>query len=279
MSFANRSFPMFRSVAPGLLGNSSTGRAQEEQSLFPTMTEDGKDIRMITFKPLNPALGLWVQLASSIAMTVTGLAFAYYGCYRGVECFGYFILLYLRAVFWVISYIVHRYVRSKHNLLKLLGYHTFLLSTHQWKKAPLQIVSVSNILILTIHTILLETLGARYFIECSAKGFSTTLAISVFCLIECLILCFVHGSYYVKVHIFNAVQNLPDALDNADFRRTGQTAISPEEFINHQFTMITKLMEENRHLRDKIREACAPVNLINSESTHLSMVEQSFIGM
>lgn len=253
-------------------------RPEDQQTLFPTMNGD---IETVGFERVGTTHASWVQLIFSMILTMTGFIFAYHGCYSGNECPGYYMLLYLRALFWVTTYIIHLYMKSKHNRLKLLGYHKFLRITHRQKKAPLQLVSLSNLLILTIHTIVLECYGTNFVNDCYVKGLSLTLFLSIWCLVECMILTYIHITYFVKVRVFNTMRSPPDALtgsSSAEIRRNAHHRVSAEELINQQFLMIVKMMDDNRHLQDKIREVRAAAHLINSESTHLSLAEQSLIG-
>ncbi|XP_055586601.1 uncharacterized protein LOC129739201 isoform X2 [Uranotaenia lowii] len=139
-------------------------------------------------------------------------------------------------------------------------------------------------------TAALEIFGPEIFLDCNAKGLSTTLAITVLSALEFLLLLLVHVTYIVKVCVFNALQQPPDALvaqtDNGPAGGRCPTIINnqeqplgPEEFITQQFLMIAKRMDDNRHLQDKIREYRSTAPMINSESTHLSMANQSLIEL
>ncbi|XP_062554685.1 uncharacterized protein LOC134219830 [Armigeres subalbatus] len=253
-------------------------RSEEQRTLFPTMTGD---IETVGFERIGTTHASWTQLIFSMVLTMTGFIFAYHGCYSGNECPGYYIILYVRALFWVTTYFIHLYMKCKHNRLKLLGYHKFLRITHRQKKAPLQLVSLSNLLILAIHTIVMDVYGANFINDCYIKGLSLTFFLSVWCLVECMILTYIHVTYFVKVRVFNTLRSPPDALacsSSSEVRRNANHRVSAEELINQQFLMIVKMMDDNRHLQDKIREVRAAAHLINSESTHLSLAEQSMIG-
>ncbi|KXJ82777.1 hypothetical protein RP20_CCG011210 [Aedes albopictus] len=252
-------------------------RLEEQQTLFGSTSGD---IETVGFERIGTTHASWIQLIFSMVLTMTGFIFAYHGCYSGNECPGYYMLLYLRALFWVATYVIHLYMKNKHNRLKLLGYHKFLRITHRQKKAPLQLVSLSNLLILTIHTVVLEFYGTNFINDCYVKGLSLTLFLSIWCLVECMILTYIHITYFVKVRVFNTMRSPPDALTNssAEIRRNAHHRVSAEELINQQFLMIVKMMDDNRHLQDKIREVRAAAHLINSESTHLSLAEQSLLG-
>ncbi|XP_053698604.1 uncharacterized protein LOC128745556 [Sabethes cyaneus] len=282
MSFVNRnfiSFFMFRTTTVGSVSEAGAGGNRIEQSLFPTMNDDGKDISLISFESLNTVWASWLQLTISVALTITGLIYAFRQCYASDdECYAYYTMLHLRAFFWFLIYIIHLFVKSRHNRLKILGYHEFLQQTHRHKKAPLKFVSLCNLLVLTLHTLLLQVLGANFFIDCKIYGFSATVAISIFCAIECVVLMVLHITYSAKVHVFNIIQSPPDALLNPDHSNGGISSMNPEEFISQQFLLIVKLFDDNRHLQDKIREFRSMAHLINSESTHLSLAEESFIG-
>ncbi|XP_055586599.1 uncharacterized protein LOC129739201 isoform X1 [Uranotaenia lowii] len=291
MSFAK--MIAYRSSMPlgsvGCEGVSTTQRLLDEQSLFPTIAGD-RDISKINFQQIKTVQGFWVQLVASLSLTLTGLFFSFYGCFSGRYCSGYYTMLQLRAALWIITYIVHQFIKSRHNRLKLLGYHEFLHSTYRYKRAPLQLVSLFNMLTLTAHSAALEIFGPEIFLDCNAKGLSTTLAITVLSALEFLLLLLVHVTYIVKVCVFNALQQPPDALvaqtDNGPAGGRCPTIINnqeqplgPEEFITQQFLMIAKRMDDNRHLQDKIREYRSTAPMINSESTHLSMANQSLIEL
>lgn len=267
-----RSFMPF-SVRSGT--GSVSGQPVEEQTLF----SSSDPITVIGFEPLYTIPAQWLQVVPSLLVTLLAASLAYYGCHTERECLGYFAVLYLRAILWVFIYVGHLFLKARHNRLKLLGYHNFLSLAHRHKKAPLQIVSFVNLLILAIHTILLQTLGSKFFLDCSTKDFSATLMLSIFCFVECVALCLVHTSYYAMVCVFNAMRKMPDALLTSEYRRTDPAnEMSPDEFINYQFTMINNMAEENRRLRDKIQRARANYEVLNSESTQLSIAEQSLGG-
>ncbi|EAT34473.1 AAEL013295-PA [Aedes aegypti] len=277
---AIRSNPVASSSRAGSC-SSTSGRQQHHQRFEDHHTMFGTtigDIETVGFERIGTTHASWIQLIFSMILTMTGFIFAYHGCYSGNECPGYYMVLYLRALFWLATYVIHLYMKSKHNRLKLLGYHKFLRITHRQKKAPLQLVSLSNLLILTIHTIILELYGTNFINDCYVKGLSLTLFLSIWCLVECMILTYIHVTYFVKVRVFNTMRSPPDALTSAEIRRNAHHRVSAEELINQQFLMIVKMMDDNRHLQDKIREVRAAAHLINSESTHLSMAEQSLLG-
>ncbi|XP_055551336.1 uncharacterized protein LOC129733833 [Wyeomyia smithii] len=283
MSFANRnflSFFMFRLTTAGSLTEAGTGPNRiEQQSLFPTMNDDGKDISVICFERLATVWASWVQLTASMILTVTGLIYAFHRCYGSDnECAAYYTMLHLRAFFWFLIYIIHLYVKSRHNRLKILGYHEFLQQTHHHKKAALKLVSLVNLFVLTLHTALLQVLGVDFFKDCKISGFSATVFINVVCAAECILLMFLHVTYSVEVDVFNTIQSPPDALLDQDQPGGGVRSMNPDEFIGQQFLLIVKLLDDNRHLQDKIREFRSMAHLINSESTHLSLAEQSLIG-
>lgn len=257
-----------QSVAGGVLGG-------DQQSLRSASLIGEEDIPRIRFEPLKTSCLVWVQMVISLVLTGTGLVYGYYGCFINDECNGYYIMLLGRAGLWIGTYFVHLFVKKSHNRLKILGYHRFLRWTHRNKKLPLQLVTFGNLLILTMHTIFLEFFGARFFIDCHIRRFPMILALSIICVLECIFLILTHFAYLVKVNVFNAQRCPPDAMFAGEHRRN---SMSPEDFLGQQFLLLAKLMDENRHLLDKIREVRSTADIINSESTHLSQVEQSMIG-
>ncbi|XP_058457182.1 uncharacterized protein LOC131434443 [Malaya genurostris] len=282
MSFTSRnlvSFFLFRSTTASSLSGTGGPRGQEEQSLFPTMTDDDKDIPVIGFEQIHTITAWWLQLIASVILTIIGLVYAYPDYFgQNDGCAGYYTMLHLRAVFWLLVYLIHLFVKSRHNRLKVLGYHNFLQETYRYKKAPLKIVSFCNLLILSLHTVLLELFGPSYFLTCSLGNFSASLLICIVCAVESVFLILLHISYSVKIRVFNIIQRPPDALLDPDHPQGGQSSMNPDEFVSQQFLLIVKLFDENRHLQDKIREIRSTAHLINSESTHLSLAEQSLIG-
>ncbi|XP_039445815.1 uncharacterized protein LOC120425373 [Culex pipiens pallens] len=282
MSFLSRSFmpPFF--LFRGESSYSAMGSRQQQQSaggdqqsLRSSSLIGEEDIPRIRFEPLNTSLVVWIQMVCSLVLTGTGLVYGYYGCFINDGCNGYYIMLLGRAGLWMATYCVHLYVKKSHNRLKILGYHRFLRWTHRNKKLPLQLVSFCNLIILTMHTIFLEYFGAHFFIDCHIKRFPMILALSIICVLECIFLILTHFAYLVKVNVFNSQRYPPDAMLTGENRRN---SMAPEEFLSQQFLLVVKLMDENRHILDKIREARSTAEVINSESTHLSQVEQSMIG-
>jgi hypothetical protein len=66
------------------------------------------------------------------------------------RCEAYFIMLYLRAAFWILTVIFDNAVRRHHIKLKLNGYHEFYRSISLHKKIPLHIVSLWNCALLAL---------------------------------------------------------------------------------------------------------------------------------
>ncbi|XP_055587442.1 uncharacterized protein LOC129739914 [Uranotaenia lowii] len=209
----------------------------------------------IHFKPLKTIPIVCVLMATSLGMTQAGLLLERIGLSQSNSCNGYYGMLYIRSIFWVMVYFGHWMLKLQHKRLKTDGYASFLKKTHSYNHTPLQIVSYCNVIILTVHTILLQIFRDELFDDCSVDGFSLFVAVNMICLLECAVLTPIFLAYIVQVQIFNNLQLPPDVMipvDDQIVLHRGSFEIDPRELLRRQQEKLKQREEDNRKLREQI---------------------------
>lgn len=129
-------------------------------------------------------------------------------------------MLYLRAAFWLITYVssfqsfrkdqsltstsifqlFDRFVKRRHEKLRLDGYHDFHRATAQHRSVPLQIVSLWNTFLLAIQTLIQHYYGDSFAEKCAMVGLlSPIVYITLFSSLETMVFGIVHGLYIGKL--------------------------------------------------------------------------------
>lgn len=219
------------------------------------------------FRPLRtvPAFSIHLLVSSCISLTGIILAATWEDSRR---CEAYFIMLYLRAAFWIFTYLFDHIVKSHHEKLRLNGYHDFHRATEQHKAIPLQIVSLWNTFLLAIQTLIQHYYGDAFGEKCVAVGLlSPIIYISAFSGLETIVLCIVNGSYIATVRRFNRTASPPDALqDNRGFSGGSlgltQRGLSTAELLEKQADLIKYLKDHNLKLNQKIMQMNAQVRTV-----------------
>lgn len=197
------------------------------------------------------------------------------------RCEAYFIMLYCRGIFWIITF-VNRFdliltlthlvdsilffsfkifdyiVRYHHEQLRLNGYHDFHRATQTQKSIPLTIVSLWNSTILAVSAGLQHYYGEGFFGKCIGTYFSPIIYITAFNIAETLIFFIVHGSYISLVVKFNQAQMPPDALQGIN-TVTGslglmQRGADMTELLEKQADLIVYLRDHNAKLNQKLMQ-------------------------
>uniref|UniRef100_A0A182LY53 Transmembrane protein 192 n=1 Tax=Anopheles culicifacies TaxID=139723 RepID=A0A182LY53_9DIPT len=280
---------LFKSFA---IGSSSTaGRnAGPNQSLFHS-TSNTEPEDSIRFDKLQTVPSACIQLFVTLALTIISVIYTLQQCDTTTVCLYYYMLLYLRGIYWAIVYLIHLYTKSRHLYLNRCGYHTFATKVHRHKKSSLQLVTLSNSILLLVHTALGHGFGETFMQRCFVDGFSSVVFVASFTLLETMIIVPVQLSYIVHVRVFNHTRPMPDAHQNANdlslricpteeysVNDSFKSITDPKEFILLQSVLISKLKEENNQLRSRIQEARHLVELVPNQSLDYSLAEQSIVG-
>lgn len=209
------------------------------------------------FQCLNTIPLAGIHLLMSLSIFGVG---AYFELYWTVDldCRVYYLLLYIRCAYWCCTYVIDALVTRRHRELRRQGYHDFY--RHKiltYKNAPLGIVTLWNMIILFVQTVMEHNYGAEFAAHCQQVVWSPTTYVCLFCGVETIVLMFVHGTYIMNVWHFNRVTGLPDALRDLEQPFIGSLGISVEngkvrDLLEKQADLIYYLKEQNVHLNRKL---------------------------
>lgn len=280
---------LFKSFAIGST-SAATRNAGPNQSLFHS-TSNTEPEDSIRFDKLQTVPSACIQLFVTLALTIISIIYTLQQCDTTTVCLYYYMLLYLRGVYWAIVYLIHLYTKSRHLSLNRCGHHYFAEKVHRHKKSCLQLVTVANTILLAVHTAMGHGFGETFMQRCFVDGFSSVVFVASFTLLETIIIVPVQLCYIVKVQVFNHTRPLPDAQQNANdlslrvcptddysVNDSFKSITDPKEFVLMQSSMISKLKEENSQLRSRIQEARNMVELVPNQSLNYSLAEQSVVG-
>ncbi|CRL01522.1 CLUMA_CG014392, isoform A [Clunio marinus] len=174
------------------------------------------------------------------------------------RCEAYFIMLYVRAGFWIITWVFDYIVKYHHDQLRLNGYHDFYRATKTHKSVPLTIVSLWNTALLTVAAGIHHYYGDNFFIKCMESFLSPVVYVTAFTVAETFVLFAVHGTYIYRVHKFNTSQMPPDALQgiNTVLGSVGlmQRGADITELLEKQADLINYLRDHNMKLNQKLMQ-------------------------
>ncbi|XP_034660444.1 transmembrane protein 192 [Drosophila subobscura] len=202
-----------------------------------------------------PAFSIHLLISSVISCVGIGLA-ALWPAER--RCDAYFIMLYLRATFWVITYLFDHFVKIQHDNLRLSGYHDFHRETNMQKGIPLQVVSLWNSMLLAVQAMIHHCYGESFWEHCAAGWLSPVSYVTAFTVAENVVLAISHGCYIDKVRKFNKANLAPDVLRGTDqvggslglMQPGGDTA----ELLEKQADLIAYLRDHSHKLNLKLHQ-------------------------
>lgn len=138
-----------------------------------------------------------IHLLISTLISCVGILLA--SCWpNDKRCTAYFIMLYLRGAFWFVTFIIDHLAKHRHEQLRLNGYHDFHKATNVHKGIPFYVVSLWNSAILTIQALMQQYYGANFGEACIESFFSPVIYITMFNIVENIVLAGVNGSYICK---------------------------------------------------------------------------------
>jgi TMEM192 family len=117
----------------------------DDEMLDPVLADSGQN----RSKKLKTIPLFSFHLLVSTAISVVGIILAA-TWKQSQRCEAYFIMLYLRAAFWVVTFLFDHFVQSRHKQLRLQGYHQFHRTMENHRRMPLAVVSLWNCALLTI---------------------------------------------------------------------------------------------------------------------------------
>lgn len=241
----------------------TSGRMEDGQ-LDPILaTEDDDGFRKLK---TVPAFSFHLLISTCISLTGVILAATWADSRR---CEAYFIMLYMRAAFWLITFLIDYYVKRHHDKLRLDGYHDFHRATTGHRAVPLQIVSLWNTFLLAVQALIQHYYGDAFAEKCVVVGFlSPIVYITMFCSLETFVLALVNGSYIGKVVRFNRAAAPPDALQGSRGHSSvgslglTQRGLSTTELLDKQADLINYLKDHNLKLNQKIMQMNAAVRTV-----------------
>jgi len=240
----------------------------DDQFLEPILAEDEQN-----FKPLRTVFPFSIHLFVSSTISLAGIILA--TCWKDDKrCEAYFIMLYLRAAFWLFTFIFDHIIKHHHEKLRLNGYHDFYRATSMHKGIPLYIVSLWNTCIMAIQTLMQHYYGPSFGFHCVQVMFSPIVYISLFSSVETILLLAVHGTYINKVVHFNRLQPAPDAMTCGGSHSIGvgsvgltQRGADVAELLEKQADLINYLKDHNDKLNEKVMLLNVEVKFLRDHTT------------
>lgn len=174
------------------------------------------------------------------------------------NCFAFFIMVYTRCAFWIITCILDVIITRRHNALRRHGYHEFYRSQIAvYRDVPLIIVTLWNMVLFFMVTILLQTNGTEFLMHCITPVQSPGSYVCIFSGLETMLLICVHGVYIMKVSHFNNMHSLPDALRDVEQPFIGYLGVSVDnskvaDLLEKQADLIYYLKQQNTNLQQKL---------------------------
>uniref|UniRef100_A0A1B0CMU3 Transmembrane protein 192 n=1 Tax=Lutzomyia longipalpis TaxID=7200 RepID=A0A1B0CMU3_LUTLO len=168
---------------------------RETMDLEPVLGEEnGND----NFRPLKtiPVFSFHLLVSALISIVGVGMAVVFPDNKR---CEAYFLMLYLRVIFWFITLLFDHVIKYHHDKLRMNGFHDFHRATGVHKSVPLYLVSLWNTAIMAIQALMQHYYGDDFGEHCIQSFFSPIVYVSVFTAVECGILAIIHGTYIARL--------------------------------------------------------------------------------
>lgn len=225
------------------------------ESLF--TSNDTTENKRNYFEKLNTIALTGIHLLLSLTIFGAG-AFFELKWTTDFDCTVYYYILYVRCAFWLVTFVIDSMITRRHNNIRRSGYHDFYrYKILNYKNAPLNIVTLWNMIIFLIQTIMQQNYGADFSVHCKKTIWSPITYICLFCGIESILLMIVHGTYIMRVWHFNQLTNLPDALRDVEQPFFGTLGMTIEknkdaDLLEKQADLIYYLKEQNNHLNQKL---------------------------
>lgn len=217
-------------------------------------------------KPLKTIPAFSIHLLISTAISFLGVMLAA-SSPPEKRCQAYFTMLYMRAAFWVITYLFDHFVKHQHEELRMNGYHDFHRATAMHKGLPLHVVSLWNTAILAVQALMQHYYSDKFTEHCMEGVLSPITYITAFNIAESIVLGCINGSYIVRVRKFNRSGQPPDALVGSSSAEGSlgllQPPNNPAELIEKQADLINFLKDHNLRLNQKLMQLSSQVRTVN----------------
>ncbi|XP_049791138.1 transmembrane protein 192 [Schistocerca nitens] len=257
------------STSGGIFFNDNSVSEDDAQLLQPAAGSNRRD----NFAPLNTILLSAFHLSVAVGVFLVSVVLSAVNDASNRQCLSYFIVLYLHALFWCISWILHHLLKKKHDSLKIYGYLDFYKETEDQFRLPHHVVSAWSVLLLVVDS-LLHQLYPDMAAHCESGGLVRPIVYLVVLLsLETIVLVICIGSYIRKVYKFNKKCPLPDAQRDEWLlqRETeGQRSASEvgyrihsdhlQDLLERQADVITHLREHNARLSRKVMALSSRAN-------------------
>ncbi|XP_067639772.1 transmembrane protein 192 isoform X2 [Eurosta solidaginis] len=219
-----------------------------------------------SFKPLRTVPVFSIHLFISTVISFVGILLAYTWPVDK-RCEAYFIMLYLRAAFWVITFLFDHLIKKHHDDLRMNGYHEFHRATSMQKGIPLNVVSLWNSMLLAVQAGIHHYYGVDFWQHCALNFFSPASYVAGFNMLETLVLSLTHGVYISKVYKFNKSTPPPDALRGGHNASGSLGLMQPggntSELLEKQADLIAYLKDHNQKLNQKLHQMQLNARTVN----------------
>lgn len=177
----------------------------DDQFFEPILGEQNTNFRKLK---TIPVFSVHLLISTIISLTGIILAAAWPAEQR---CHAYFVMMYLRAAFWVLTFIFDHLVKWMHEHHRLIGYHDMHRSTKMIRGAPLLIVSLWSVFLMGIQTLMHQYYGDEFTKHCQVNQLmSPTGYVAIFSCVETIVLGAVNASYIgEQTNISNNNQRMP----------------------------------------------------------------------
>ncbi|XP_059610357.1 transmembrane protein 192 [Phlebotomus argentipes] len=223
--------------------------------------ENGND----NFRPLKtiPVFSFHLLVSTLISFIGVGMAVVFPESQR---CEAYFLMLYLRAIFWVVTLLFDHMIKYHHDKLRMNGFHDFHRATAVHKSVPFYLVSLWNTAIMAIQTLIQQYYGDDFGEHCIQSLFSPIVYVSIFSAVETGVLAVIHGTYISRVMRFNRARPLPDAMrgsfDSGSSVGLTQRNADVAELLEKQADLISFLQDHNLRLNQRLMQMNSEVRTI-----------------
>lgn len=170
----------------------------------------------------------------------------------------------------VLSQIFDHYIKHQHEEQRLRGYHQFHRATAVHRGIPLYVVTVWNVAIAALQTLMQQYYGDQFAEHCVERWLSPVVFVTLFAATETLVLACVHGTYIATVRRFNRTQPLPDAMRGQGGLGSGsvgqmQRGADTAELLEKQADLINYLRDRNHLLDQKLMQL---ITQLRTDSMH-----------
>ncbi|KAK3932463.1 Transmembrane protein 192 [Frankliniella fusca] len=163
------------------------------------------------FRKLHTFVPVILKICVIVLIQVAIIALLCLNAEFRYKCEPFYLLVYIHAAYWCLSWILHQHLKLKHRMLRINGYLEFYKQTESHIRIPFYIISLWNAILLVITSVyhhIYSDLEQR----CKAEtvSLSPNNVIGALMTLETGILIPVLMTYLVKVRRFNETRPPPD---------------------------------------------------------------------